>query len=126
MLRSWRRATARPAEARSLHGRRSVRVEADPPQRAMQDSNLRLPEGSARLQNRRRRCRRAAAVRLPVRDRSGRNERGQSAPGRERVQLARRCPELIDRLRFRQVLAVAVMLLPLILAACNKGGSSGY
>ena len=30
------------------------------------------------------------------------------------------------RLRLRPALAVAIALLPFILAACNNGGSSGY
>jgi hypothetical protein len=30
------------------------------------------------------------------------------------------------RLRLRPALAVAIALLPLIVAACNNGGSSGY
>jgi hypothetical protein len=34
------------AEARSLHGRRSARVKADPPRRTLQESNLRLPKGT--------------------------------------------------------------------------------
>jgi hypothetical protein len=33
---------------------------------------------------------------------------------------------IINRLRLRPVLAAAIAFLPLILAACNNGGSSGY
>jgi len=33
---------------------------------------------------------------------------------------------ITNRVRLRPVLTVVIALLPLILAACNNGGSSGY
>ncbi len=33
---------------------------------------------------------------------------------------------ITNRVRLRSVLAAVLAFLPLILAACNKGGSSGY
>jgi hypothetical protein len=33
---------------------------------------------------------------------------------------------IINRLRLRPTLSAVMALLPLILAACNNGGSSGY
>jgi hypothetical protein len=33
---------------------------------------------------------------------------------------------MFNRLRLRPILAAAIALLPLVLAACNNGGSSGY
>jgi predicted small secreted protein len=33
---------------------------------------------------------------------------------------------VINRVRVRGLLTAAIALVPLLLAACNKGGSSGY
>jgi hypothetical protein len=33
---------------------------------------------------------------------------------------------MMNRLRIRALIATAIALLPLLVAACNKGGSPGY
>jgi hypothetical protein len=63
-------------------------------------------------------------------DRKGPGERGQSTrPNRTAGQArtsGQEVPMIITRLRVRGALAIAIALLPLILGACNNGGSSGY
>ena len=115
----------------------------------MQDSNLRLPKGAPD------RGTAAGDAGEPpqdlslCRDPKGRGERGQCADNARaegersgaaagglraeqtvrrvrHVPAPRRFPMFTTRVRLRPVLTAVIALLPLILAACNNGGSSGY
>lgn len=89
------------------------------------------------MRDRHRRCRQTAADHLPVSDRKGRDECGQStrghvAPSRlanrphPALRICREEVPMVVSIRVRQVLIAVIALLPLVLAACNNGNSSGY
>ena len=106
-------------------------------ERAMQESNLRLPKGAPDRGTATGNAGEPPQDLSLCRDPKGRGKRGQStrghvAPSRlanrphPALRICREEVPMVVSIRVRQVLIAVIALLPLVLAACNNGNSSGY